>query len=71
MEEGWGRAAVRAAMVLVASFLLLLYIPNKLLTYLALHLVPTARDLAMGVYLVVSVVVTTAIFLRLQRRNGT
>lgn len=68
MNETWGGAAVRAAIMLVVSLVFLLWIPNRLLAYLALHLVPTARDLAMGVYFVVSVVIATAAFLRLQRR---
>ena len=67
MSEGWGRAAIRAAIMLIVCFVVLLYVPNRLLGYLALHLVPTARDLAMGAYFIVSVVVATAVFLKVQR----
>jgi hypothetical protein len=67
MNGGWGRAAVLAAIMLVACLALLLYIPNMLLGYLSLHLIPTARDLVMGAYFVISVILAAAVFLRLQR----
>lgn len=63
----WGGAALRALGILVATFVLFVLVPNQLLTYLSLHIVPRWRDVMMGVYLVGAFVVGCWMFVRLQR----
>jgi hypothetical protein len=63
----WGGAALRALGILVAAFVLFVLLPNQLLAYLSLHIVPRWRDFMMGVYLVGAFVVGCWMFVRLQR----
>jgi hypothetical protein len=51
----------------VAAFVLFVLLPNQLLAYLSLHIVPRWRDFMMGVYLVGAFVVGCWMFVRLQR----
>jgi hypothetical protein len=62
----WGSAFIRAALVLVISVVLFVVVPDRLLAYLSLHLVPLWRDLAMLAYIAVAFVVGCLIFVRLQ-----
>jgi hypothetical protein len=63
----WGSAAGRAAVMLVASFVLFAYLPDRLLTYLAVRTTPTVRDLLVSFSWVVTLVLAFWLFLRLQR----
>ena len=63
----WGSATVRAAVMLVASFLLFAYLPDRLLTYLAIRTTPTVRDLLVSISWVVTLVLAFWLFVRLQR----
>src|SRR6266480_8061678 len=63
----WGSATVRAAVMLVASFVLFAYIPDRLLTYLAVRTTPTVRDLLVNLSWVVTLVLAFWVFVRLQR----
>ena len=63
----WGSATVRAAVMLVASFVLFAYLPDRLLTYLAIRTTPTARDLLVSISWVVTLVLAFWLFVRLQR----
>ncbi len=62
-----GSATVRAGVMLVASFVLFAYIPDRLLTYLAVRTTPTVRDLLVSLSWVVTLVLAFWLFVRLQR----
>ena len=66
-EVRWGSAIVRAAIVLVVSVVLFVIVPDRLLAYLSLHLVPLWRDLAMLAYTGMAFVAGCVVFVRLQR----
>ena len=63
----WGSATVRAAVMLVASYVLFAYIPDRLLVYLAVRTTPTVRDLLVSLSWVLTMVVAFWLFVRLQR----
>jgi hypothetical protein len=63
----WGSATVRAAVMLVASFVLFAYLPDRLLAYLAVRTTPTVRDLLMSLSWVVTLILAFWLFVRLQR----
>ena len=63
----WGSATARAAGMLVASFVLFAFLPDRLLTYLAVRTTPTARDLLVSLSWVVTLVLAFWLFVRLQR----
>ena len=63
----WGSATARAAVMLVASFVLFAYVPDRLLTYLAVRTTPTVRDLLVSLSWVVTLVLAFWLFIRLQR----
>src|SRR6266480_7346639 len=67
----WGSATVRAAVMLVASFVLFAYLPDRLLTYLAVRTTPTVRDLLVSLSWVVTLVLAFWLFVRLQRDRNT
>jgi FtsH-binding integral membrane protein len=66
----WGAATLRAAIMVVYSFLVFALIPNSLLAYLTTRLTPTARDLVMVGWWVLAFVVGCVVFVRLQPRSG-
>jgi len=63
----WWSATVRAAVMLVASFVLFAYLPDRLLTYLAVRTTPTVRDLLVSLSWVVTLILAFWLFVRLQR----
>jgi hypothetical protein len=63
----WTVATVRAALMLVASILLFVLIPDRLLAYISTRIVPRWRDLLMVVYMTVAFVFACWLFVRLQR----
>ncbi len=63
----WGSATARAAVMLVASFVLFAYLPDRLLTYLAVRTTPTVRDLLVSLSWIVTLVLAFWLFVRLQR----
>ena len=63
----WGSATARAAGMLVASSVLFAYLPDRLLTYLAVRTTPTVRDLLVSLSWVVTLVLAFWLFVRLQR----
>ena len=65
-EVRWGSAIVRATIVLVVAVVLFLIVPDRLLAYLSLHLVPLWRDLAMLAYTAGAFLVGCVVFVRLQ-----
>jgi hypothetical protein len=67
----WIEASVRAAIVLGASALLFVVVPDRLLGYLATRVVPGWRDFLMLLYLGAAFVFTCWLFVRAQRgRSG-
>jgi hypothetical protein len=69
-EARWGSAIVRAAIVLVVSVVLFVIVPDRLLAYLSLHLVPLWRDLAMLAYTGVAFAAGCVVFVRLQKARA-
>ncbi len=65
-EIRWASAFMRAAILLVVTVALFVVVPDRLLAYLSLHLVPLWRDLAMLAYTAVAFVVGCIVFVRLQ-----
>lgn len=63
----WGSATVRAAVMLVASFVLFAWIPDRLLTYLAVRTTPTVRDLLVSLLWALTLILAFWLFIRLQR----
>ncbi len=65
-EIRWGSAFMRAAILLVVTVALFVVVPDRLLAYLSLHLVPLWRDIAMLAYTAVAFVAGCVVFVRLQ-----
>ena len=65
--SGWGRGIVLGAIMLVASWVVLVLVPNQLLGYLTLHVAPNARDLLVTLWWVAGFVFCCWLLLRLQR----
>ncbi len=63
----WVAPTVRAVVMLAVSVIVFLVIPNRLLGYLSVHLVPTARDLLIAVWWVFAFAFACWLFVRLQR----
>jgi hypothetical protein len=65
----WPAASVRAMVVLVASVILFVLVPDRLLAYLSTRIVPGWRDFLMLLYWGAAFVVGCWVFVRLQRRR--
>jgi hypothetical protein len=65
----WSVASGRAAVMLLASVLLLVVVPDRLLAYLSTRIVPGWRDFLMVLYIAAAFVVTCWLFVRLQRER--
>jgi hypothetical protein len=63
----WGGATWRAAAALVAAVALFVVVPDRLLAYLSLHIVPFWRDVLMVCYVGLAFVLACWTFVRLQR----
>ena len=63
----WGRAIGLAAVVIVVSLALFVVVPDRLLAYLSVHIVPFWRDVLMLAYVAVAFVLGCLVFVRLQR----
>lgn len=70
MESSWLRAVVLAAIMLTASYLLFVLVPNNLLSYLSLHTSPRNRDVLVTLWWVVAFVFGCWLFVRLQRTRA-
>jgi hypothetical protein len=70
--EGWGRALSKGAVILTASLVGFVVVPNELLAYLPLHgVAPAPRDAIVAVWMTIWFVATSVVFVRLQRRRAT
>jgi hypothetical protein len=63
----WGRAFVRATVLLVASVVVFLVVPDRLIAWLSLHVAPRLRDLLVTLWTAVALVGVAYLFVRLQR----
>lgn len=63
----WMPAALRAAVMIVVSFLAFVLVPNTLLGYLSTRLVPTWRDLSVVAWWAFAFLASCVLFVRLQR----
>jgi len=70
VETSWLRAAGLAAVMLVASYLLYVLVPNDLLSYLSLHTSPRNRDLLVTLWWVAALGFGCWLFVRLQRTRA-
>jgi hypothetical protein len=68
-DETWGGALWKGALVLVLAFLGFVAVPDRLFSYLALHVGPRLRDLLVLLEVVVAFVLLTWLFVRLQTRR--
>jgi hypothetical protein len=65
----WAAAAVRATIVLIASVVVFIVVPDRALAYLSLHVAPGVRDLLVTLWIVVAFVAVARLFVRVQRRR--
>jgi hypothetical protein len=70
MKTSWLRATGLAAVMLAASYLLFVLVPNNLLSYLSLHTSPRNRDLLVTLWWLFAFVAACWIFVRLQRSRA-
>ncbi|MDP9300502.1 MAG: hypothetical protein M3P43_06365, partial [Actinomycetota bacterium] len=56
--------------MLLASFVLLVLVPNQLLSYVSRHAAPTQRDLLVSLWWVAAFLFCCWLFVRLQRRKS-
>jgi hypothetical protein len=63
----WGEAVVRAAILIVASAVVFLVVPDRLIAYLSLHVAPRIRDLLVTLWSVAAFAFAAYLFVRLQR----
>jgi hypothetical protein len=70
MDTSWFRAVALAAIMLAASYLLFVLVPNNLLSYLSLHTSPRNRDVLVTLFWVVAFVFGCWLFVRLQRTRA-
>jgi hypothetical protein len=70
MQTSWLRAVGLAAIMLAASYLIFVLVPNNLLSYLSLHTAPRNRDLLVTLWWVIAFVFACWLFVRLQRTRA-
>ena len=68
--EGWGRASLKALAVWVCALAGFVLIPDRLITYLSLHVSPTIRDLLVVLSFVIAFLLVSWVFVRLQGRRA-
>jgi len=68
-SASWGWALLTSAVMLAACFLLLVLVPNELLSYLSLHTQPKVRDLLVTLWWVAAFAACCVLFVRLQGKT--
>jgi hypothetical protein len=68
-RDGWGIALTKSLLVLVLSFASFVILPDRLFSYLALHVSPRARDGLVLLWVAIAFALLTWLFLRLQARG--
>ena len=66
----WGKAAVRATLMLLVCVVVFAVIPGYLLSYLTIRTSATVRDLLVGAWWAVGLLFALWLFVRLQRTQG-
>ena len=66
----WGKAAVRAILMLLVCVVVFAVIPGYLLSYLTIRTSATVRDLLVGTWWAVGLLFALWLFVRLQRTPG-
>ncbi len=69
-REGWGTAIAKGVGMFLACVVLLVILPDRLVTYLAIRTSPTRRDLAVVAVWMVSFVICCWLFVKIQPRAG-
>jgi hypothetical protein len=67
--RSWAGAGARALLVLVLSWLAFLLVPDRLLVFLTTRVAPRTRDALVTLWVVVSFVVLSWVFVALQRER--
>jgi hypothetical protein len=70
-EEGWGAALVESAIILVLAMVGFGVVPDRLISYLSLHMSPAGRDLLVSLWILVFFVFLCWLYVRLQRPRAT
>jgi hypothetical protein len=70
MRTSWVRAIGLAAVMLTASYLVFVLVPNNLVSYLSIHTSPRNRDLLVTLWWAVAFVSACWLFVRLQRTRA-
>ncbi len=68
-SAGWGDAIVRAAILLILSFVGFVIVPDRMQAYLSLHVVPRTRDGLVLLWVMAFFLFMCWMFVRLQRRE--
>jgi hypothetical protein len=68
-RDGWGVALLKSLLVLVLSVAGFVILPDRLFSYLALHVSPRARDGLVLLWVALAFVFLTWLFVRLQARR--
>ena len=67
--EGWGRALLYSAVVLILAVVGFGVAPDRLITFLSTRVTPTGRDLLVTLWIVAFFVFLTWLYVRLQPRQ--
>ncbi len=67
---GWGRALLAGSAVLVASVIVLLVVPDRLMAFLSPRVSPAIRDVLVVAWVGAWLLVLTAGIMAIQRRRG-
>jgi hypothetical protein len=68
-RDGWGIALTKSLLVIVLAVAGFVILPDRLFSYLALHVSPRARDGLVLLWVALAFVFVTWLFLRLQARR--
>jgi len=66
-QMSWGKAAVRAILMMLVCVLLFAVVPGYLLSYLTIRTSATVRDLLVGAWWAMGLLFALWLFVRLQR----
>lgn len=70
VTEGWSRAASKAVVLLLLSFIAFALVPDRLVSYLSLHVQPRTRDAIVTLWWLAALGVLVRVFVLLQRARG-
>jgi hypothetical protein len=67
---GWGSGLARSSLLLILSFVGFVLVPDRLVGYLSLHVVPRTRDALVLLWVIAFFVFMCWLFVRLQGGEG-